>query len=1048
MCDFETIVESIIQDPERSFARILYDFPEEDLISVLNNVVLIPEKGHSTVIQCLLCWQDLMEFDYGLSPVVTELSQKDREDSVCSALKLINRLIKFSPTTSFRIRIRHELKELRIQDRLEDLKRHFPVNRKLAALREECLCLLESENEVNSNQHRDSDSGPYSNLNRDSDSGAYSSSEEDMSNNFELSGTETELFRLLNSDEVKDHRQELIDLLADILNDFSSEGKSKLQKMREICNQKSIPLTPPPPPPFPSSMVPKGTSPLPPPPPPCFGAPIPPPLPPSFGAPPPPPPLLLKAENPFGPASKDKTVIPEALKLPVMPPAGKRFKRIQWTKIPTSTITEQKAKNSIWQRLENVHQALKNKLFLNQLDELFECSPSQPSGSSGEISKAVKPQILDPKRKMNVGIFLKQFKDMDVLLNNIYQGHIEEIEHEKLKVLENLLPTSSEILTLQNYTGDLRALEEGETFFLRLIKIPDFQLRISTMTFRADFNAFIDDGKKHVFICFKACNELLFSESLRRIFYLFLHMGNYLNADGKTVGFKLNTLWGIDSMRTTKEGLSLLHLVAQRMKDYINDVRNELPTIQEASNIPIENIKDEANCIFEKLKNLKTKVESKNDGYFLFVKKFLLESESKINDLQSALKEIEEKRIEIANYFCEQEKTFKLEECFKIFNTFLTRFFNAVTENKMKEEREEKRRKLEQQRDREEEKIEDEGTPKITENKTKLYDFLTTVKNNNNTLIQYGTGERRKSTMCLNDRERSDSPIFKRRSSAAVKSHLENRQNEMDSFQRRFNNIPIFEGPNLETFVDEALKDTQKAKIANAALPPRPPTTTPNRTANPSLIRSNSKITDKSISETMVNPNAVSITARNQALAKVRTLRTNTSITLPKPEPRSPVPDKPSQIRINNPKKLPESPVMSPTAKKIPQSFVSSKKPPEASSKTSPTKSDSTKPRPLSKTPSTQSEGIPSRSLPSSPRGFGNSGVSKGSGISGVPTRNSAVRQSFRNSTNSNGISNQKRNSTASENRNTEMKPSDSVSTASRPTMIRTGSVSDRPRWI
>ena len=50
-----------------------------------------------------------MEFEYGLSPVVTELSQTDREDSACSALKLINRLIKFSPTTSFRIRIRHEL---------------------------------------------------------------------------------------------------------------------------------------------------------------------------------------------------------------------------------------------------------------------------------------------------------------------------------------------------------------------------------------------------------------------------------------------------------------------------------------------------------------------------------------------------------------------------------------------------------------------------------------------------------------------------------------------------------------------------------------------------------------------------------------------------------------------------------------------------------------------------------------------------------------------------------------------------------------------------
>lgn len=320
---------------------------------------------------------------------------------------------------------------------------------------------------------------------------------------------------------------------------------------------------------------------------------------------------------------------------------------------------------------------------------------------------------------MNVGIFLKQFKDIDVLLNNIYQGHIEGIEQEKLKVLENLLPTSSEVLTLQNYTGDLKVLEDAETFFLKLIKIPDFQLRISTMTFRADYNAFIEDSRKFTHICLKACNELLSSESLRRIFYLFLHMGNYLNADGKTVGFKLNTLWGIDSMRTTKDGLSLLHLVAQRMKDYIDDVKQELPTIQEASTIPIENLKDETHVICEKLKSLKVKVDSKNDGYFLFVKKFLSESEYRVQDLQYELKEIEGKRIEIANYFCEQEKTFKLEECFKIFNTFLTRFFNASAENKIKEEREEKRKQLEQQKERDNDKGENEGTPKTSQNKTK-----------------------------------------------------------------------------------------------------------------------------------------------------------------------------------------------------------------------------------------------------------------------------------------------------------------------------------------
>ena len=210
---------------------------------------------------------------------------------------------------------------------------------------------------------------------RDSDSGTYSSSEDMSSNNFELSDSDTGLFRLLNSDEFKDHRREFVDLLSDILNDFSSEGKSKLQRIKEICNQKESErvekeklnslVPPPPPPPPPLLIAPKGN--VPPPPSPLLissGGTLPPPPPPlplvsSSGGPlpPPPPPFLLKAGNSFSAIQKDKQMIPEALQLPVMPPAGKKFKKLQWTKIPTSTITEQKAKNSIWQRLENVHKA-------------------------------------------------------------------------------------------------------------------------------------------------------------------------------------------------------------------------------------------------------------------------------------------------------------------------------------------------------------------------------------------------------------------------------------------------------------------------------------------------------------------------------------------------------------------------------------------------------------------------------------------------------------------------------------------------------------------
>ena len=388
----------------------------------------------------------------------------------------------------------------------------------------------------------------------------------------------------------------------------------------------------------------------------------------------------------------------------------------------------------------------------------------------------------------------------------------------------------------------------------------------------------------------------------------------------------------------------------------------------------------------------------------------------------------------------------------------------------------------------------------------------------------------------------------------------------MDSLQRRLNNIPIFEGPNLEAFVEEALKDTQKpsvvkrspspwkdaenkrdsgiddsisvnitsessessaeispsngnsnvekhpktedeknqkpnstvkvaqklpkistekpwnarssskdktylkennnskpveSKMLNNNLPPRPPTTTQNERPNSTMTRSNSKTSEKSVNTTTQNPTTLSITARNQALAKVRTLRANLPTSRPKLDSKSSIPDRPSLVRANNSKKPPEYPVTSPTTKKPPEYPITSpttKKPPPFSSplrKSTETpiqrklpetsRNPTVKPKPLSKIPSSQNESSPSspKSLPSSPKAFG---------VPASPTRTSLVRQSlrnsFRSSLNSNGVSGSKKPLTASERRNLEMKPSDSVSTASRPMMIRTGSVSERPRWI
>lgn len=76
---------------------------------------------------------------------------------------------------------------------------------------------------------------------------------------------------------------------------------------------------------------------------------------------------------------------------------------------------------------------------------------------------------------------------------------------------------------------------------------------------------------------------------------------------------------------------------------------------------------------------------------------FLLAAENKVENLQRGMKEVELLRLQLAEFFCEDPKTFKLEECFKIFQSFCDKFKQATYENERRRLEEEQaiiRRKL------------------------------------------------------------------------------------------------------------------------------------------------------------------------------------------------------------------------------------------------------------------------------------------------------------------------------------------------------------------
>lgn len=64
-------------------------------------------------------------------------------------------------------------------------------------------------------------------------------------------------------------------------------------------------------------------------------------------------------------------------------------------------------------------------------------------------------------------------------------------------------------------------------------------------------------------------------------------------------------------------------------------------------------------------------------------------AEREVSMLQRGMKEVESLRLQLAEFFCEDPASFKLEECFKIFQNFCDKFKQAVNENERRRVQEE-----------------------------------------------------------------------------------------------------------------------------------------------------------------------------------------------------------------------------------------------------------------------------------------------------------------------------------------------------------------------
>ncbi|CAF96578.1 unnamed protein product, partial [Tetraodon nigroviridis] len=382
------------------------------------------------------------------------------------------------------------------------------------------------------------------------------------------------------------------------------------------------------------------------------------------------------------------------------PPAapGRKKRRVRsffWKPIPEEKV---RGKPNIWTLAVRQQQY---QIDVRSVEELFGQQEEAATGAraaaqhaatshrvsrSRSFKESTKEEIsiLDSKRGMNVGIFLKQFKKSNrSIVDDIRRGEGKIYGAELLKDLLKLLPDSEEIKKLRAFKGDPDKLTLVDSFMYLLIQVPRFEVRIEAMVLREEIFPLCAVMSREIDVVRVATKELMRCEELHAILHLVLQAGNIMNAGGyagNAVGFKLSSLLSLADTKANKPGMNLLHFVAMEAKkkdEKLLKFPEKLQDVQSAARISVENIELEFSSLYVRIKSLEEKVQEDQELQQQ-LEAFLQTSTQTLQELKRRRLELRKEGNALIDFFCEDKDTFKLDECFRIFQDFCIKFNKAV----------------------------------------------------------------------------------------------------------------------------------------------------------------------------------------------------------------------------------------------------------------------------------------------------------------------------------------------------------------------------------
>ncbi|XP_048589665.1 inverted formin-2 isoform X2 [Nematostella vectensis] len=470
----------------------------------------------------------------------------------------------------------------------------------------------------------------------------------------------------------------------------------------------------PPPPPVPGMP---GVPP-PPPVPGMPGAPPPPPAP-GMGAPPPPPPIGGAPRPPGGVppppggfTAADGKQYNRATSCPVVPPVKPKSKMrtLAWQKLPPHIV--QRQQGCIWSRVLSLDSTVQPDFHLEE--ELF-CQKvaSKDPKKDDKKKKPTEITLLDPKRSLNLNIFLKQFKKSnEEIISTIVKGDSKVFDVDVLKGFIKLLPDNSEVEMLKGFNGDTKMLGSAEKFLIELIAVKSYELRINAMLQKAELDINLQTLKPNIECMKKAIEEILNSETLPEVLQLILIIGNFMNSGGyagNAIAFKISSLVKLVDTRANKPRMNLMHFlvnVAEAKREAILRFPDDMKHLDKAVRLSLDHLSGEVKTIKSNVTTLKKKLENAPNDIKEQFDDFVEHALDEVVVLEAGVEDINNLIKRMAEYFCEDASKVKLQEVFMLFKTFCDQLTNARKENEQfrvqeKKKQERERRKAEEAAKRE-----------------------------------------------------------------------------------------------------------------------------------------------------------------------------------------------------------------------------------------------------------------------------------------------------------------------------------------------------------